>query len=76
LVRFEKAHQCENYKVWKDGFHPIELSDSLMMDQKLEYIHQNPVVEGYVYAAEDWIYSSAGFYICQAEDKVALQMLQ
>lgn len=65
-----------NYKVWKDGFHPIELTDSSMMDQKLEYIHQNPVVDGYVYSAEDWVYSSAGFYICQAEGKVALQMLR
>ena len=65
-----------NYKVWKDGFHPVELSDNIMMDQKLEYIHQNPVVEGYVYKPEDWIYSSARFYTYQDEDKIALQMLQ
>lgn len=65
-----------NYKVWKDGFHPVELTNNRMMDQKLEYTHQNPVVEGYVYKAEDWIYSSARFYTFQEEDKIALQMLQ
>ena len=59
-----------------DGFHPVELTDNMMMDQKLEYTHQNPVTEGYVYRAEDWIYSSARFYTCQEEDKIALQMLQ
>ncbi len=64
-----------NYKVWKDGFHPVELTDNKMMDQKLEYIHQNPVVEKYVYKAEDWVYSSAGFYNCQIDGIITLQML-
>ena len=64
-----------NHKVWKDGFHPMELTSNRMMEQKLEYIHQNPVVEGYVFKAEDWIYSSARFYICQEAGKVALQLL-
>ena len=65
-----------NYKVWKGGFHPVELTDNKMMDQKLEYIYQNPVVEGFVFSPEDWIYSSARFYIRHEEDKIALQMLQ
>ena len=45
------------------------------MDQKIEYIHQNPVVDGYVYKAEDWIYSSASVYNCQEEGKIAIQLL-
>jgi putative transposase len=33
-----------------------------MQDQKLEYIHVNPVKEGYVWLQEDYVYSSASFY--------------
>ncbi len=51
-----------NYKVWKDGFHPIELFNDKMIDQKLEYIHNNPVKEEIVIDAEDYKFSSAGYY--------------
>ena len=32
------------FKIWKDGFHPIELSSNSLQDQRLEYLHQNPVL--------------------------------
>ena len=65
-----------NYKVWQDGFHPVELSSNAMMDQKLDYVHNNPVVEEYVHLPEHWVYSSASFYICGEENRVALKMLE
>ncbi len=34
-----------------------------MIAQKLNYLHQNPVVAGIVSQAEDYIYSSAGDYV-------------
>ena len=65
-----------SYKVWQDGFHPVELSTIAIMEQKLEYTHMNPVVEGYVFAGEDWVYSSAAHYAGRIEEQmVALQML-
>ncbi|WP_379088080.1 hypothetical protein [Pedobacter sp. UC225_65] len=42
--------------------HPIELWDNYMMDQKLEYVHQNPVVAGIVDEPEHYLYSSARDY--------------
>ena len=33
-----------------------------MLKQKLDYIHQNPVVAGFVEEPEHWIYSSARDY--------------
>jgi putative transposase len=33
-----------------------------MLDQRLRYIHNNPVEEGVVYEAEDYLYSSAADY--------------
>jgi REP element-mobilizing transposase RayT len=51
-----------NNQFWQQENHPIELSDNFLLDQKLEYIHQNPVRAGICYAPEDYIYSSAGQY--------------
>ncbi len=43
------------FQFWQPGFHPIELSTEEVFYQKLEYIHQNPVVAGFVNAPEDWV---------------------
>jgi putative transposase len=51
-----------NYKFWQNEYHPVELNTKEMMDQKLEYIHDNPVKEGIVERPEDYIYSSARDY--------------
>ena len=62
-----KRHGARNsnnttYQFWQQDNHPIELSSNEMMDQRLEYLHQNPVRAGICYAAEDYLYSSAGQY--------------
>ncbi len=48
----------KNYQFWQQDNHPIELYDNYMMDQKLEYIHNNPVEAGIVLSPEDYLYSS------------------
>jgi putative transposase len=47
------------WQFWQNANHPIELSTNNMIDQRLNYIHLNPVKAGFVYKPEDWIYSSA-----------------
>ena len=49
----------KNIKFWKDGNHPIPIYGNTMMDEKMDYIHLNPVRAGYVSKASDWLYSSA-----------------
>lgn len=51
------------YQFWQGGVQPKRIYDRKMMMQKITYIHENPVRKGYVEKAEDWLYSSAGFYI-------------
>jgi putative transposase len=51
-----------NFQFWQQHNQPIELSDNQMMDQKLDYIHNNPVIEGIVEKPEQYIYSSARDY--------------
>ncbi len=51
-----------DWQFWQQNNHPIELSTNKIIDQKLEYLHYNPVVAGYVESPEHWLYSSAKDY--------------
>ena len=55
----DRIKRNSNYKVWKDGFHPVELSTNRMLTQRLNYVHNNPVKDGIVTAPESYLYSSA-----------------
>jgi hypothetical protein len=70
LDRFEKAGAMSsnvvNYQFWRHDNKPIELWSNKVIDEKINYIgfrrssiHQNPVEEGLVLKAEDYVYSSA-----------------
>lgn len=48
----------KNYKVWKDGFHPIILDNSLKVEQRINYIHNNPFVSQLIREPRDWVNSS------------------
>jgi REP element-mobilizing transposase RayT len=50
------------YQVWQEGSHPQLIADEKMMNQKIHYLHNNPVRRGYVDKAADWRYSSARSY--------------
>ncbi len=52
----------EKYQLWQHDNHFVELSSPAFMQQKIDYIHQNPVRAGLVYKAEDYVYSSASNY--------------
>lgn len=51
-----------NYQFWQQNNHPMELFSEAFFEQKLSYIHKNPVKAGFVRRAEDYPYSSAGDY--------------
>ncbi len=53
----------QTYQVWKEGSHPFMIYSRKMMNQKLEYIHNNPVKRGYVDKGEEWRYSSKRCYL-------------
>lgn len=47
------------YQFWQQNNHPIELWSPEVIQQKVNYIHNNPVVEGIVEKPEDYVFSSA-----------------
>lgn len=46
------------HQLWTEGFHPKMIYSAEVMEQKIEYIHYNPVKAGLVKSMDDWIYSS------------------
>ncbi len=52
----------ENFQLWQQHNHPIELTSDFLCRQKLNYLHENPVKAGFVDKAEEYVYSSARDY--------------
>jgi putative transposase len=58
----EPLKRIKDYKFWQDGNHAVEIYGSNFLEQKLEYIHNNPVEEMIVTKPEDYLFSSARNY--------------
>jgi REP-associated tyrosine transposase len=52
----------KTFQFWQQNNHPIELHTNYFIDQKLNYIHNNPVEAGWVEKPEEYLYSSAKNY--------------
>jgi putative transposase len=67
LKRFEFAARSHTrnskYQLWTHENHAIVLESMEFLEQKMAYIHQNPIRAGWVEKAEDWLYSSERNYI-------------
>ena len=66
LWMFERAGKknsnVKNRQLWQQNNHPIEIWSMKVFEEKLNYIHQNPVEAGFVTDPIDWKYSSARNY--------------
>jgi len=57
-----KTSNVNKYQFWRHNNKPIELWSNKVIDEKISYIHNNPVEEGLVFYPEDYVYSSARDY--------------
>ena len=58
----ERIKRNEHFKFWRDDNHAVWLESNKFIQQKLSYVHENPVKEQLVAHAEDYVFSSAGDY--------------
>jgi len=58
----KKNSNVSNGQFWQQHNQPIELWSPEVIDQKVNYIHNNPVASGFVLEPEHWKYSSAVDY--------------
>jgi putative transposase len=63
-------------KFWEHENHPELLSSGFLYDQKLNYLHENPVRAGFVTEAWHWKYSSAIDYYCEQKGLLDLVILE
>jgi len=62
----ENLQRIKHYKVWQDGNHPVLLDSHYLQEQKLNYLHQNPVESEIVDEPDNYLYSSARDYAGKA----------
>ena len=58
----KKNSNVKEKQFWQQHNQPIEIWSLKVFEQKLSYIHNNPVVSGFVTDPVDWKYSSARNY--------------
>ena len=76
MDRAAKKHRRNTkYQLWKHENHPEELESNKFLDQKLDYVHLNPVRAGIVQNAEDYLLSSAKDY-CDIKGLVDIEKIQ
>lgn len=61
-IRGQMNSRNTNFQFWTQTNHPIELNTNEMIDQRLNYIHENPVRAGIVLESIHYNYSSASDY--------------
>ena len=62
LIAFKSSQKDRSYHFWKRRPLSIELFSPEIFDQKLDYIHNNPVKAGICALPEEYMYSSVRFY--------------
>jgi len=58
-----RAHRRNwKYKIWQTGFYDFNIFSREKLNEKLKYIHYNPVKAGLCKEEEQYLFSSAWFY--------------
>ena len=65
----------KGFQVWQQHNHPIVLDKVGLLGQKIDYIHNNPLVGGFVTDPSYWQWSSCNSYENEVEDIIDLVYL-
>lgn len=57
-----QAISGETDRFWTPKYHSFEIFERAKLEEKLRYMHENPVRQGLVQCAADWKWSSARWY--------------
>src|SRR5512138_3549148 len=41
-------------QIWQEGYHPVAIESKAFFDEKLAYVHNNPIKKGFVEKPEHW----------------------
>jgi len=72
----KKGYKLQSsYQLWQEGFHPQLISNLIIMRQKIDYIHNNPVRRKLVDDCCDWKYSSAADYYEKGKGLIEIEIV-
>ena len=63
------------FQFWKQNYHPIELSYPFILNQRMNYLHNNPVKAGLVWEPWNFKYSSAIDYYTNEKGLLEIKRL-
>lgn len=77
MFRYRGRNNPNNkeYQFWKQDYHPIELNNNEKLQQRLDYLHENPVRSGLVWEPWHYKYSSAIDYYTDAHGLIRIDRL-
>jgi len=71
----QKNSNNKDFQFWQQDNHPVELTTKEMIDQRIDYLHKNPVKAGLVWEPADYKYSSGIDYYKQEKGLIEIQLL-
>lgn len=72
----KKSSNNFRFKFWEHENHPVLLDSIIIYNQRLNYIHQNPVTAGFVTEPSHWKLSSATDYFTVEKGLLDLHILE
>lgn len=72
----KKSSSNVRFKFWEHENHPIQLDSDIIFNQKINYLHWNPVTAGFVTEPWHWQYSSAINYMMGQKGLLDIVMLE
>ena len=72
---FHNKERGQN-RIWQQGYHPVAIKSQAFFEEKLDYIHNNPVKKGFVTKPEHWKYSSARNYLLGDDSLIEIDRIE
>jgi putative transposase len=66
------VHRPSTHRVWQRRFYDLNVWSEKKFQEKLDYMHANPVTRGLVTSADLWHWSSFRFYYLEDSSLLAM----
>ena len=76
LERAAQGDERSRFKVWQDEFHPEVIYSQAFCQQKVDYLHDNPVRKGLAQMPSQWYQSSAGVWYGDGTSPIEIDALE
>jgi putative transposase len=76
LSRYKSTQNDREYQFWERRPYKATMYNRIVLEQKLDYIHNNPVKASLCQLPEEYKYSSAGYYILNAPNETITHYME